>query len=223
MKRKSKIAIFLALLIALSVESTKTGFAKDVHFVPPDVLTVSDIPYPFDSVAAGVVTLSVNLDAAGNVQNVLVLRDIPSLTAPAVAAVKNWAFAPGKINGKAVPSTLNLSVLFNPGNLQTQPLTLGPVQPSPPPNPPGYLPPELASVTFVSYPPNSVGAGAVVLDLTIGKSGEIKKSVPIRSVASLTSPSTNALNNWTINAATFQGKAISSKLIIAFVFGVRTS
>lgn len=131
--------------------------------------------------------------------------------------MKSWTFAPGKLEGKPVASSLNISMVFNPGTLQTQDLTLGPLQP-PPPNPPGYLPPEIATASYASYPVNSVAAGTVVLDVTIGKSEEIKKMVPIRPVPSLTSAAISAVKKWTINAATFHGKSITSKLIIAFVF-----
>jgi hypothetical protein len=149
---------------------------------------------------------------------VQVLRDIPSLTSPAVAAVKSWTYLPARLDGGPVPSTLNVSVVFNPANPQTQTLTLAPVQPTPPPMPPGYLPPEIAAATYSNYPINSVAKGAVVLDVTIDKTGKTRKPSPVRSVPSLTSLATDALNGWTVNAATFQQKSIPSKLIVAFVF-----
>jgi len=215
------LAAFLALaamLVALAVTPTRPVFAIDLHFVSPDVVTAGEIPYPSDSIASGIVTLSINLDEAGQIQNVQVLRDIPSLTDPAVAAVKSWRFAPGKLEGKPVASSLNVSVVFSPGNLQTHDLTLGPLQPTTAPNPPGYLPPEIAAASYANYPINSVATGTVVLDATIGKSGEVKNLFPIRPVPSLTSAAISAFKKWTINTATFHGKAITSKLIIAFVF-----
>jgi outer membrane biosynthesis protein TonB len=69
---------------------------------------------------------------------------------------------------------------------------------------------------------NSVATGTVVLDLTVGKSGEVKKLIPIRPVPSLTSAAISAVQKWTINAATFHGKAIASKIVIAFVFRLPT-
>ena len=224
MRRNSRVVILAAMLTpvvlpaALAATPTDLAFADDLRYVPPDVVTAGEIPYPPDSIASGIVTLSIDLDTAGQIRNVLVLRDIPSLTDPAVSAVKSWMFAPGKLEGKPIASSLNVSVVFNPGNLQTHDLTLAPLQPTPPPNPPGYLPPEIAAASYANYPMNSVATGTVVLDATIGKSGEIKRLLPIRPVPSLTSPAINAVKSWTINAATFHGKAITSKLIIAFVF-----
>jgi TonB family protein len=215
------LAAFLALaaiLVALAVTPTEPVLAVDLDFVSPDVVTAGEILYPPDSIASGIVTLSINLDEAGEIQNVQVLRGIPSLTEPAVTAVKSWTFAPGKLEGKPVASSLNVSVVFSPGNLQTHDLTLAPLQPTPQPNPPGYISPEIAAASYANYPMNSVAIGTVVLDATIGKSGEIKKLVPIRAVPSLTSAAISAVKKWTINAATYNGKAITSKLIIAFVF-----
>jgi outer membrane biosynthesis protein TonB len=58
----------------------------------------------------------------------------------------------------------------------------------------------------------------VVLDVTVDKNGDIKKVGVIRDVPSLTQPAIAAVKSWTINAATFNGKGIASKLVVAFVF-----
>jgi hypothetical protein len=92
------------------------------------------------------------------------------------------------------------------------------VAPTPPPFPAGYLPPEVSVGSFALYQPNSVGVGAVVLDVTIDKYGAIKKTDVIRDVPSLTPEAIAAVKRWTINPATFNGKAIISKLVVAYVF-----
>jgi TonB family protein len=221
-RRNSRNLIPITLLVAFSVVPIRPSFANEHHFVPPDVRAASDIPYPLASLASGVVTLSINLNAAGRVQNVQILRDVPSLTNAAVTGVESWTFVSATLDGVSVPSTLNVSVVFNPANLQTQTLTLVPVQPTPPPNPPGYLPPEIAAAFYAHYPTNSTANGAVVLNVTVDKAGEIKSVSPIRSVPSLTSAAIGALNGWTVNAATFEQKAINSRLIVAFVFRAPT-
>jgi len=77
-----------------------------------------------------------NLDAAGQAQDV-VARDIPTLADNAGSAVKSWTFTPGELVSKPVASSLHNSIFFNPGTVQSQDLTLGPLQPTRPPNPPG--------------------------------------------------------------------------------------
>ena len=65
---------------------------------------------------------------------------------------------------------------------------------------------------------NSVGIGAVVLDVAMDKYGQVKKVDLIRDVPSLSPEAIATVKRWTINPATFNGKPITSKLIVAFVF-----
>ena len=113
---------------------------------------------------------------------------------------------------------MNVEVVFNPGNSLNQSMTVPPVAPTPPPFPAGYLPAEVAVGSFASYPVNSVAVGTVVLDVTVSKDGTLKNVAVIRDVPSLTSGAMAAVKRWTINPATFNGKAIISKLVVAFVF-----
>jgi hypothetical protein len=90
MRRNSRVVILAAILalvtlmVAPAVTPRKLVFAEAHHFVPPDVITAGEIPYPPNSIASGIVTLSINREAMGQVQDVRVLRDIPLLTDPAV-------------------------------------------------------------------------------------------------------------------------------------------
>jgi hypothetical protein len=149
---------------------------------------------------------------------VQVIRDIPGLTAAVVNAVNTWTFTPGKLDGNPVPSTINVQVIFNPGGLQSQNLQVQVGGPTPPPNPPGYLAPEMSQVFYAVYPPNSVAAGTVVLDLVIDKYSNVKKVTPIRSVPSLTPSAIAAVKSWTVNPATLNEKKLNANLIVAFVF-----
>jgi len=217
MTRPGPPAFLLPLLLVVAFLSATSIFGRTPKFVPPAVVTAGDIPYPLASMASGVVTLTVNLDAAGQFENVQVLRDIPSLTDPAVTAIKTWTFTPGQLDGNPIPSSVNISVVFNPAVLQTHNLALPAIQPSPPPIPQGYLPPEISAASYATYPPNSVATGTVVLNVFVGESDQVKVST-VRAVPSLTSQAIAAVKRWSFNAGTFQGKAIHSNLILAFVF-----
>jgi hypothetical protein len=217
--RRYESSLFLLLLLLIPALIFSTAIpARTPKFISPVVVAAGDVPYPLASIASGMVTLTVNLDADGQFQGVQVLRDIPSLTDPAVAAVKQWTFSGGKLDGSPIPSSLNVSVVFNPAVLQTKTLSLQSVQPAPPPNPQGYLPAEISAASYATYPPNTVATGAVVLDVVIGESDQIRKVSTIRAVPSLTSHAIAAVNAWSFNSGTFQGRAINSDLIIAFVF-----
>jgi len=217
MTRHSWSVFLLPLLLVVAALLSASILARTPKFVPPVLVTASDIPYPLATIASGIVTLAVNLDAAGQLENVQVLRDIPSLTDPVVKAIKMWTFAPGQLDGSPVPSSINVSVVFNPAALQSPSLSIPTVQPAPS-NPQGYMPAEISAASYATYPPNSVATGAVVLNVIVGESDQVQKVTAIRAIPSLTSQAIAAVDRWSFNSGTFQGKAIHSNLIIAFVF-----
>jgi hypothetical protein len=218
-KMKSKTIAPSALLLGIALFcAPRAGVGAKDRFVPPDVTTATDIPYPVEVLASGLVTLSVNVSASGQPDNVQVLRDIPGLTSVAASLVKTWSYAPGKLDGNPAPSTITIEVVFNPGDTLNENLKIGPVAPTPPPLPKGYLPPEIAVASYVAYPVNSVGIGAVVLDAAVDKYSQVKKVDLLRDVPSLSPEAIATVKRWTINPATFSGKPIPSKMIVVFVF-----
>jgi TonB family protein len=223
MRQSSKWMLAVLLLVYVGFAATSGEVSAGSHFVPPDITAASDIPYPPDSIASGLVSLAVNVSAAGQVQNVQVMRGISSLTTVAINAVNTWSFSPGKLDGVAVPSTINVQVIFNPGVLQDQnlPLEFGAV--ATPPLPSGYSPPQMAQASYAVYPPNSVATGTVVLGLLINKFSNVKNATPIRSVPSLTEAALASVKNWTINPATLNEKKLSATVVVAFVFRSPTS
>jgi hypothetical protein len=217
--RKNLIPMLaVLLLLSLAFAATRPGVSGGSHFDPPDITTASEIPYPIENVASGLVSISVNLNAAGQVQDVQVIRGIPGLTEVVISIVKAWTFVPGKLDGKPVPSTINVQVVFNPGVPQNQQLQVPPGNLVTPPNPPGYITPEVAAASYAVYPANSVATGAVVLDVSINKYSEVKKPTPIRPVPSLTGAAIAAVKTWTVNPATFNEKKLNANLVVAFVF-----
>jgi hypothetical protein len=216
---KSKTIAPAALLLGIVLFcAPQAGLSARDRFVPPDITSASEIPYPVEVLASGLVTLGLNISVTGQPPDVQVLRDIPGLTSLTSSIVKGWSFTPGKLDGNATPSTITVEVVFNPGDSLNQSMKIPPVAPTPPPFPAGYLPPEVSVGSFALYQPNSVGVGTVVLDVTIDKYGTVKKTDVIRDVPSLTPEAIAAVKRWTINPATFNGKAITSKLVVAFVF-----
>lgn len=71
--------------------------------------------YPPDALAAriqGVVVVEVSIDSEGKVRGAKVLRSIPELDEAALAAVRQWEFAPAVAHGKAVPVVATVTVNF---------------------------------------------------------------------------------------------------------------
>ena len=213
MKPNLAVAILLMILTVQSAKSAPT-------FVSGTVSSVTNIAFPINSTATGIVTLMVNIDPTGQFQNVAVVRDIPSLTSVASSAVRVWSFTPAMLDGQPVASIVPISVVFNPFNPAgvgytslSIPLSVAPPGPSS-----GYAPAQITSASFATYPVASLTSGAVVLDVTVGSAGGIAKIHTIRDVKPLTAQAVKAVKTWMFSPATLQGAPIASHVVIAFVF-----
>ncbi len=75
-----------------------------------------DVPqYPPEARAAGIagaVLVDVVIDANGHVTDARIVRSIPLLDEAALAAVRNWQFAPTLVNGAPVPVRMTVTVNF---------------------------------------------------------------------------------------------------------------
>jgi outer membrane biosynthesis protein TonB len=221
MKLTPRVAASLLLTSVLVLGVARPAPAKHPqNFTPPDILTASDIPYPATTVAAGVVTLAVNLDATGQIMNVQTLRDIPTVTTQATLALQNWTYAPANLNGKNVPSTLIVNIVFDPAFLDSNNVPLGPPESFQPPNPKAtpYSPPQLFTATFPSYPTNGLGSGAVVLDVAVNSQGKIAHVATVRGVPTLTAAAVAGVQNWSFSAAIYGNTPLASKVVVAMVF-----
>lgn len=211
----NKIVVVI-LLSGLVVQAAWSGPA----FVAPGISSAGNIAYPSNVATPGIVTLMATLDSSGNAQNLDVLRDLPSLTSVASAAVKGWGFTPASLDGQAVPSVLPISVVFNPFNpggvgYSSQNISISQWVAGASGE---YMPPQITAASYATYPALSVSAGAVVLDVVVGSSGKVAKVHVVHGVQSLTPQATKAVKTWAFSAATFQGTPISSHMVIAFVF-----
>ena len=220
-KRILNVSNGVLLLTMLVAAWALTSEAKEpAHFVPASVSTAGDIPYPASSLDAGVVTLSVDLDKIGRVIAVTILRDISSVSGPAAAAVRSWTYTPATRDGKPMPSTLTINIVYDPGFLGADNIPLPPpsqVQPISTKDP-AFFPPQLNTATFAPYPAKAKAQGAVVLNVTLDTKGNAAKVAPLRDIPPLTASATGALKNWNFSAATYEGKPIQCHMVVAFVF-----
>ena len=60
----------------------------------------------------GAVSLSIVINAAGVVERATVVKSVPALNDAAIAAVKQWKYAPTLVSGVAVPVTMIVHVNF---------------------------------------------------------------------------------------------------------------
>ena len=84
--------------------------------------------------------------------------------------------------------------------------------------PPRFEPAEVVSAVEAPYPPNSVAAGTVVFEVTIGASGAIEQIRRVREVPSLTEVAERSLKQWKFTPATLDGRPVRSKTSVAFTF-----
>jgi TonB family protein len=223
MKRVLRIAAGLALFslgVLCVCVAVPASAQHSQQFIPPDVLYARDVPYADATAAAGVVTLAVNLDSGGNITNVQVLRDVPSLTSAALVAVHGWTYAPASLNGKHVPGTVLVNVVFDPPFLQLQNAPLTPAESFQPPDPKTtpYAPPRLLAATYPPYPSGGLVGGAVVLDVVVGSGGGIGKVTVIRAVPTLTAAAMPALKAWKFAAGVYENTPVAAKVAVAMVY-----
>jgi len=221
MKRVLRIAAGLWLFsLYFFLVSGSADAQQPQRFVPADVVYASDIPYAAATAAAGVVTLAVNLDDGGNIINVQVLRDIPTLTSAALVAVHGWTYRAASLDGKHIPSTLLANVVFDPAYLQLKniPLAAAEAFQAPDPKATPFAPPQLLAATYSPYPSDASVGGAVVLDAYVGSGGGISKVTVIRAVPMLTAAAFGALKSWKFAAAVYGNAPVAAKVVVAMVF-----
>jgi outer membrane biosynthesis protein TonB len=101
---------FLPKLTGRVHEYRETGAdSKDRAALP--IFTLEP-EYPPNSVAEGSVILNEIVDPDGGVTSIHVVRDLETLTAPTVAAVRQWKFAPARRGGESVESGVIVVVTF---------------------------------------------------------------------------------------------------------------
>src|ERR1700730_2159767 len=154
-----KLRLFPGLLAVLLVSCAVAGSAQTT-FKPAEVTSASEILYPIQSIADGIVVIDVSLDTKGVIEGLNVVRDIPSLTS-AATSIPSWKFSPASFQGHPVPSVLRIVVVFLPRSYLAAGPAFPPVASEGSPNGgrhSGGLPGITAAV-YPQYPVNAVMPG----------------------------------------------------------------
>jgi outer membrane biosynthesis protein TonB len=215
----ASLGLFLLTIFGAAVRLV-TAAKEPPHFVAPNVIKAGAFPYPASSMDAGVVTLSINLDSAGQIASVGILRDLSSVSGLAISAVHSWTFSPATLDRKPVPSTLVVNIVYDPGFLGADNIPLPPpaqVQPITK-NGPAYLPGQLNTAAFAPYPANAKVQDSVAFNVSLDATGKVTNIATLRDVPPLTSSALSALKKWNFNPATYDGNPIPSTMVVAIVF-----
>jgi len=208
-----------ATLAAMALSATAVSAQSTApKYHQATVSQAGGIPYPINAQQPGFVSLDVLVDTRGAVQNVIVVRDVPPLTAAAENAVKTWQFTPATLNGDAVAGIVRVNVAFNPFNPSGVGLPGGPLQPAQARVVADFQPPGLLKAGYAVYPPNTVAYGTVVLDVKVGSDGSVRDVTVNLGKDSINTPSINAAKTWQFTPATFQGKTLAANTVVVFVF-----
>jgi TonB family protein len=127
-----KVVFTVTVLFKLNPSEKEKAYLKfaqgavraEGEIKPPKPLKVVDPVYPAEAKKAGVegtVILAVKTDAAGKVQDTMILRSIPALNQAAIDAVRQWVYEPLIVNGIPRPVVFTVTVFFqNPDKDKTK-------------------------------------------------------------------------------------------------------
>lgn len=210
----------IVTLIALLESSAARSQARVGEFVPPDLVTATNISYPVNTIITGMVSLSVSLDGAGNVKSIQVVQDTPPLTGAARVGVQNWAFRGARVGGNGIASNFPVSVVFNPYNPGSTELGNSTLTPPAPVSGSGvdYVAPQISRASYALYPPNTLMNGTVVLTVSVDAAGHVAKVNVVHGMQALNAAAINSVKEWGFQPATRAGQPVRGKICIAFVF-----
>ena len=83
---------------------------------------------------------------------------------------------------------------------------------------PKFEPAAAISTVEAVYPPNVVNPGTVVLEVTVGPSGEIENVKVVREGPGFTSEALRVIRQWKFRPAKLDGQPIRSVIPVAFSF-----
>jgi len=223
MRRMLLAIMVLGSAQALTAQTVTSRVKPPVQ--PAETLSVTDIPVPFSCAADGTVVLDAVITETGEVQEVEVRRDLACLTQLAVQAVEDWKFSPATLAGKAIASRMPVAVSFHPAPLAGTTITSGMPLALPALIPQteaaiqaDLQPAEVTRAAFPKYPYDTFVAGSVTLEVSLDEKGEAEKVRVLRDLPPLTEETTAVVGDWRFMPATFNGRPIQSKIVLAFVF-----
>lgn len=111
--RKVEVAVgFFILTCLFAVTLAKPEAPSTPKFVSPTVVSSVTPVFPETAMGGGTVVVSVSLDAAGEIQDVKILKSSGGFESSALEAIKQWQFKPATLDGKPIPSTLPVAFSF---------------------------------------------------------------------------------------------------------------
>jgi TonB family protein len=218
------------LIVFILLMDLSWPISAQQEYKTSEVASAGDVYVPYQVVVDGLFVLDVSLDDDGTIQKIDALRDPGAMLGAAKTSVHGWAFKPAFKDGKPAPSRMTVSFVYRPANngiaAAAPPKDFSPVLPpdrSESAAHGNYVPVGVLSFAYPEYPANSVAWGSVVVQLTVDDSGAVKDVDFLHRMDGFNSLVSDTLRKWRFQAATLNGKPITSKTAIAFVFQTPSS
>jgi TonB family protein len=110
---KVAVGVFI-LLCLLAVTLARTKEPSTSSFEPTTVVLSAEPVYPAMAMGSGTVVLAVGIDAAGEIQDVKVIKGSGGgFESSAREAIKEWKFKPAMLEGKPIPSVVTVAFSFS--------------------------------------------------------------------------------------------------------------
>lgn len=213
--------MLLAVMVlgsAQAIYAQAMGSGVRVAFQAARALSITGITAPILSQASGTVVLDAAIDEYGNVKRVDIRRDIAYLSRLAVSSVEKWKFYPATLAGKPIVSEMPVAVTFRPPGLLLAPNSLPPRQPGSGAEPGAlFQPARVIHAVFPDYPGNTVASGSVVLEVNLSATGKAQEVTVLRDLPPLTAAAELVVGQWRFTPATYDGKPVPSRIVLAFV------
>jgi len=219
-----------ALALAASFVSAQEPAENqsDAAFREPELSEAGELAITKFAGGIGIVVLEPVIGEDGTVESVETIRSTPGLETWAVSAVKAWKFRPALMDGKPAESKTTVVVVFIQGFNVPPSFSLPPRAEQPDDDHPretqknaklaDFVPPLPTDVVIPEFPVMSVLTTTVVLRVKLESSGDIESVKPLQEVAAYSPRAVDAVKKWQFSPATFQGKPLSSNMIIAVLF-----
>jgi len=185
-------------------------------FSGPTPLSLVAAPFPAQAFSGGEILLDAKVDTRGKVTDVRVVQGQPPFLEEVLGAVQTWTFLPARQDGRDVDARVGIVFQF----------------------PQPYLPKLTARVHEYretgtnskdrgalplytlepEYPVNSVGEGSVVLNELVDKEGRVSSIHVVRDLASLTSPTVGAVQQWKFAPGKHEGDPVECGVIVVVTF-----
>ncbi|HKW35477.1 MAG TPA: energy transducer TonB [Candidatus Acidoferrum sp.] len=182
----------------------------------PTPLSLVAAPFPAQAFSGGEILLDAKVDTRGKVTDVRVVQGQAPFLEEVLGAVQTWTFLPACQDGHDIEARVGIVFQF--------------AQP--------YLPKLMARVHEYKetatdtkdrgalplytlepdYPANSVGEGSVVLNEIVDKEGRVSSIHVVRDLASLTSPTVGAVQQWKFAPGKHGGEPVDSGVIVVVTF-----